>query len=413
MNILSSHDSFLKSHPMAQSHQTERVQAFKYATEQGLPTKKQEDWHYTSTKLVADKDFDFSIPELSHDVLAQVKAHLNPEFLNIVYVDGIYNQTLSAGLPPGMVANEAFSGADFKDSFDALNKAYATSAQVLTVKPETSVEKPVNFVFFSTSQFKGVVAPRLAVKVGKRSSLCLLESYVGLEGAEAFANSFLKIEVEESAKLTYIRVQNDSLGSLNMGRTEFSLARAATLESLSMSLGGVWSRHTLDLHLNGEMADAKILGLYCASGTQHMDHTTCIDHAVGSCNTEQLYKGILDDKSRTIFNGKVLIQKDAQKANSAQLNNNLLLSSTAEADSKPNLEIYADDVKASHGSTVGQLSKEEIFYLQSRAIPREQAVQMLSVGFVSEVLYKISNESLHPWLQEQLSLSFARLKVKS
>ncbi|MNT16613.1 FeS cluster assembly protein SufD [compost metagenome] len=183
------------------------------------------------------------------------------------------------------------------------------------------------------------------------------------------------------------------------------------MQSLAFSTGASLSRHTLEVSLKGEGSNSEILGVYAGRANQHIDNTTLIDHAVGACNTNQLYKGILDDSARSAFCGKVLIQKNAQKADSAQLNNNLLLSSKAEADSKPMLEIYADDVKAAHGSTVGQLDKEELFYLLSRAIPKDKAISMLSYGFLSEVIYKLNDESIQKWLSKHLDATFARLHV--
>lgn len=412
MKILDSHSEFLKSQPLAQASEVQRKSAMEYVAKAGLPSKSLEDWHYTSTKVVAEKELSFAAPEISHDNLVATQSYLNSDFTNVVFINGIYNDTLSSELPAEVHASNTLTYNEYVDSFDALNAAYATTIYEIVVRPEVSVEKPVHFVFINTAGFAGVVAPRVSLTVSKRSSLKFVESYFGFAHAANFSNSFFEVRLEESSKLTFVRVQSESSDALNMARANFTLDKGATLESLSMSLGAQWSRHTLNVTLNGESADAKVLGVYCVNGTQHVDHTTLIDHAIGMGNTEQLYKGILDDKSRAVFNGKVIIRKDAQKANSAQLNNNLLLSSTAEADSKPNLEIYADDVKASHGSTVGQLSKEELFYLQSRAIPKDKAVEMLSAGFVSEVIYKLSDESLHGWLQAILDKSFSKLKVK-
>lgn len=412
MNILNSHDSFLKQNSFAQTDLGARKAALEYALAQGLPTKKNEDWHYTSTKLLAEKSLDYTLPELAHQELKAIQERLAPDFINVVFVNGVLNKTLSSNFPDALKVTELCSVTEYEDSLDALNAAYATNSYHLELLSETSVDKPVSLTFAATENFKGIIAPRIELKIGKRSSLRFVESYLAVGDSEVFVNSSVKVKLDESAKLIYVRLQNDALTSLNMGRTDFSLASYAALESLSMTLGAQWSRHTLNVSMQGENADAKIFGVYCASGTQHMDHTTSIDHVVGLCNTEQLYKGILDGKSRTVFNGKVLIQKNAQKANSAQLNNNLLLSSTAEADSKPNLEIYADDVKAAHGSTVGQLNREELFYLQSRAIPKARAIEMLSSGFVSELIYRISDSSLHGWLQGELNQSFSRLQVK-
>jgi Fe-S cluster assembly protein SufD len=165
------------------------------------------------------------------------------------------------------------------------------------------------------------------------------------------------------------------------------------------------------LVLKEKGSTSEVLGIYAVQGTQHVDNTTLIDHAVGECVTHQLYKGILDGSGRSAFNGKILIRKDAQKADSSQLNNNLLLSNKAEADSKPSIEVHADDVKAGHGSTVGQLNKEELFYLLSRAISKDKAIAMLSYGYLSEVLYKISDDGIQKWLTQHLDEAFARLHL--
>ncbi|HWU44434.1 MAG TPA: Fe-S cluster assembly protein SufD, partial [Bdellovibrio sp.] len=298
------------------------------------------------------------------------------------------------------------------DFFEALNAAYLTKPFALNVAKETSLEKPVNLVFFTSPQNGSAVMvhPRVRLDVGARSSVKILESYYGQ--ASYFANSFLDLHMAESAKVIYTRVQSESDEAINIGRTRITLAKNANLESLALATGGALSRHSLEILLKGPGANAEVLGVYAVRGSQHVDNTTLIDHQVGECNTNQLYKGILDGESKAAFCGKVLIQKDAQRANSAQLNNNLLLSSKAEADSKPSLEIYADDVKASHGSTVGQLNREELFYLLSRAIPKHKAIPMLGYGFLSEVIYKISDESIQKWLSRHLDEAFLRLHLE-
>ncbi len=191
-----------------------------------------------------------------------------------------------------------------------------------------------------------------------------------------------------------------------------NLEEEASLTTLSYVDGAQLSRHELSINLLGERAEVKSLGLTIAKGEQHVDHRTLIDHQVGHCQSTQIYKSILDDGSRVIFDGQVCIQQKAQKAQSSQINKNLLLSSKAEADSKPQLEILADDVKASHGSTVGQISAEELFYLQSRAVNKDLAVEMLSFGFCVDVLYQIPNDLVQIKLLEKAKIAFNR-KLKT
>lgn len=417
MSLFSSYEKFSKSSPADGALLAFRQAGFDYAQNKGLPSRKDEDWHYTSVKVLGESEFTPSTAEgflPPHELFVEVKKYLHADFTNFVFFNGVFNHTLSDQAPKEVKITPSSQWAtEFADVFDALNGAYLTQAWDVEIPAETSVEKPVNFVFFTANSdgLSTMVHPRLNIKVGKRSSVRFLESYYGSAVAAYFVNPVTSLRVAESAKVTYVRLQNEAKTGFNIGRTNISLEGNAHLESLSYSTGARLARHSLNVELIGAGSHSEILGLYAVSGDQHVDNTTVIDHAVGACDSNQLYKGILDGESRAVFNGKVLIRKDAQKANSAQLNNNLLLSQKAEADSKPNLEIHADDVKASHGSTVGQLNAEEVFYLQSRAIPKEKAIPMLSYGYLSEVIYKISDETIQRWLTRHLDEAFKDLSV--
>jgi Fe-S cluster assembly protein SufD len=417
MNLLSTYDKFSKVSPAQGALASFRQAGYDYASQKGLPTRHDEDWHYTSVKVLNDAAFEASAltaTQPSHNTMTAIQKLLNPEFTNVVFFNGVLNKTLSTDLPFGFTMRETLEyPTHFDDAFDALNGAYLTKPLVLVLAKEVSVEKPVNFVFFTSSEGGAAVmaSPRIQLDVGARSSVRVLESYYGQESY--FTNSVLDLHVGESAKVTYVRIQSEAEKAINIGRTRIRVEKNATLESLAFATGASLSRHSLEVVLAGPGSNSEILGVYAVRGTQHVDNTSVIDHAVGDCNTNQLYKGILDDSSKAAFCGKVLIQKNAQKANSAQLNNNLLLSSKAEADSKPSLEIYADDVKAAHGSTVGQLDKEELFYLLSRAIPKKKAMEMLSYGYLSEVIYKVSDESIQKWLSAHLDEVFVKFHVEN
>lgn len=417
MNLLSTYDRFSQVHPAEGALASFRQAGYDYALNKGLPTRKDEEWHYTSVKILGDVNFMpsvFNPVEPSHDTMVEIKKYLNPDFTNVVFFNGILNKTLSQELPQGVTLRELSEYPNhFDDTFDALNGAYLVKPFALSLAKETSVEKPVNFLFFTSVEGGPalMVHPRIRVEVGARSSVKILESYHGKSGVSYFVNSVLDLHVADNANVTYVRIQCESENAINVGRTRITVGKNANLESLAFATGAGLSRHTLEVILNGPGSNSEILGVYAAQGSQHVDNTSLIDHRVGGCNTNQLYKGILDGESRAVFCGKVLIEKDAQKANSAQLNKNLLLSKKAEADSKPSLEIFADDVKASHGSTVGQLNSEELFYLLSRAIPKSKAIPMLSYGFLSEVIYKISDEAVQGWLKHHLDVAFSHLKL--
>lgn len=418
MNLLSTYDRFSQAYPAKGTLASLRQAGHDYALKQGLPTKHDEEWHYTSVKILNDVNFmpsAFNPVEPSHETLAVIKSKLSADFTNIVFFNGVLNNTLSDELPAEFVMQElSAEEASFADTFVALNSAYLIKPFSFKVGKEVSVAKPVNFIHFTSVEGGPalMVHPRLNIEVGARSSVKFVESYYGKAGVSYFVNSVTDIKVGESANVTYVRLQSESEHAINIGRTTISLSKNSQLESMAFSTGAGLARHSLDLSLNGPGSTSQVLGVYAVQGTQHVDNTTLIDHRIGECDTQQLYKGILGGQAKAAFTGKVHIQKNAQKANSAQLNNNLLLSTKAEADSKPVLEIYADDVKASHGSTVGQLNKEELFYLLSRAIPQKKAIPMLSYGFLSEVIYRLSNQEIQTWLTRHLDEAFAKLSME-
>jgi Fe-S cluster assembly protein SufD len=422
MNLLTHFDSFATKTPPADAGvKSLRAKAVEFLNARGLPTRKEEEWKYTSVKVLNEETFQpatLEAPQPSHETLKNIRAKLNPAFTHIVFHNGIFNKTMSSveDLPSGVTFKEqssAKAGENFEDSFEALNAAYFVRDYLLEVAPETGVPKPIHFIFYTSAE-DGVAVmtnPRITLQVGRGSSLTLIESYYGQSEARYFTNSQTQVYLAESAKAVYVRVQGEGLRAVNIGRTSFHLGPASHLHSLAFSTGAALSRHNLVLNLTSPEAFAVVDGVYVVRGSQHVDNTTVIDHQVGACNTSQHYKGILADQSRAVFNGKVAIQRGAQKANSEQLNNNLLLSREAEADSKPQLEIYADDVKAGHGSTVGQMDREELFYLESRGISPHLAIPMMSFGFVSELVYKLENEALQNWLNQELRDAFKGIQV--
>jgi len=420
MNLLTNFDKFATKVPAQGGVQALREKALEFLNAKGLPTRKDEDWKYTSVKVLNDETFlPAALEELhpSHETMKALQARLNSNFINIVFHNGVFNKTLSSveALPKGAKFSEGkeLAAADFKDSFEALNAAYFTKNYTLEISPETSVDKVVNFVFYSSLEGGPalMVHPRITIKVGARASAKYLESYYGQKDARYFVNPQVQVELGNSAKLVAVRLQAESTKAVNIGRSHFTLDKGAHLHNLVFSTGALLSRHDLVVEMKAPEGFAIADGVYLTKGHQHVDNTTMIDHQVGACNTSQHYKGILADQSRAVFNGKVLIRHGALKANSEQLNNNLLLSKEAEADSKPQLEVYADDVKAGHGSTVGQLNREELFYMESRGISPEVAIPMLAFGYASELVFKIENEELQNWLNQELREAFSGLQV--
>lgn len=377
-----------------------RAEAWERFQQLGFPSKRDEDWHYTSVKAVSEVNF--ALPTVFTKPSFSLAAVLNPKFLNFVFVNGLFNSELSSPLPSWMKLQKQDWNPEFlgtvanATAFEALNLSFMQQILEINIPEKTVVDKPVNLVFVATEN-KTMIHPRLHLKLGAAAKMTLIESSFS-EGESILQNSASEIEVRDSAQLQYIRLQQDSKKSFSIGKTIFDIWGNAVVNSLSVALGGKISRHEMDVNLLQTGASANINGITLGTQEQHHDHFTRIDHRVGGCTTDQLYKAVLAGSSRSVFTGKVLIRKDAQKASSQQLNKNLLLSKKAEADSRPQLEILADDVKATHGSTVGQLSEEEIFYLQSRGIRRQEAEEFLSLGFLQELTEKVDSP-VREWLQ--------------
>lgn len=416
-----------KLNPLPGPLQELRLKAMSYAKETGLPTRKDEDWKYTSVKELGEADFRAAALEAvhpGHETLKALGQDLARDCYRVVFINGLLDKTLSTleELPaevewstsPEKILSPAEAG--FENSFQALNVAYSAQGLWLRVPKETSLPKPLQIHFHTASEGQGslMVHPRVRIQVGQRSVLRVLESYSsqGPESVKHLTNASTEIEMEEASRVLHVRVQNENLSSFHIGETSYLTKRSCELTSLVVSTGARLFRHHLRLPLSESGVKARALGLSVSTGRQHVDNTTDIDHRVGACDTEQVYKSLLDGESRAVFNGRIYIRPQAQKANSSQLNNNLLLSSKAEADSQPQLMIEADDVKAAHGSTVGHLNEEELFYLRSRGISREAAVPLLAYGFLADLLESVDHEGLKAWVGGKLRESFVRLNTE-
>ena len=407
MNLLNHYESFQKNLPASK-----RAEAFDFVRHAGLPTRHQEDWKYTSLKALGEKDF---IPatntKLSDAEKTLLRAQLPQFFVNLVFVNGILDGDLSSNLPNDVeLKNADVTTETYKDSLQALNALYTPQAYSVKVSANADVKTPIHFLFWNTGG-KTLSSPLLRVEAGNGARVRFVESHTGPEGQEYFSNPVLHLKLKDQSHVAWLKVQEESQAAFHIGRTQIEVGKDCQLENFLFSNGARLGRNTLEVLLQGTGATAQVHGVYATAGSQHIDNNTTIDHLVGHCQTDQLYKGLLDGESRAVFNGKVLIRRLAQKANSNQLNNNLLLSRKAEVDTKPMLQIDADDVKATHGSTVGQLNQEELFYLLSRAIPKSKAIPLLSYGFLSEVIEKITHEETRQWLTKKLDRTFEKLHL--
>lgn len=336
---------------------TLREKAFADFAAAGFPTPKLEDWKYTNASSVGSEKWlvDSGVGEpISDD-----DANLLGKF-----------------------------GGD-RNGFAALNLAFA-DLKVIRIAKETSVSEPIELSFAAGED--AAIFPHILVIVEAGSKATTVESYDST--AKSFTNTAIQIIVEDNASLTHYRVQRDSTEALHYGVTEVSVGRGSSYDSTNINLGGRLSRHDIDVKFTAEGGEAWVDGLYMLGGSQHSDTHSIIDHTVPNCKSHQNYKGVLNDNSRGVFNGKVFVRENAHGTDAQQSNKNLLLSNDARVDTKPQLEIFNDDVKCAHGATVGQLEEEELFYLLTRGLPEVLAKNLLTYGFAEEIINKINIESI-------------------
>ncbi len=395
--------------------------------ELGVPTTKDEEWKYTNlTSLLEHR---FKIPT-THEIEEPdaFNAYCSAEEINIVFVNGIFLKELSnlKDLPPGVTISNLpdlirnndkdlaafFKKNDFKDSdsFFSLNNAFFYNGVFIRIDPKVIFKPLIHIVHVTCASSTEIIScPRCIIILGKSAEATVLESHVAFSQITYFTNAVTDIVLSEDAKLLYCKAQGESRQAFHIGTTMVEQERYSQLHTFALSTGGLLTRNNLHVSLNGEGAGAILNGLYTVCENQHIDNHTAVDHRVPNCISNQLYKGILNDSSRAVFNGKIFVRKDAQQTNAYQLNKNLLLGKECRVDTKPQLEIFANDVKCTHGATIGQLNEEEIFYLQTRSIPKAAAIKLLARGFVDDILNTIGNDSITPKLNILLSHTFSVL----
>ena len=386
----------------------------------GFPTTKNEDWHFTSVAPIADREFDLLAPP-KHGVKA---AQLVPytfgarDWHTLVFVNGRFDAALStaAGLPDGVTllplkqAYEAMPTlveqylgkvAAFEgQTFTALNTAFLDDGAVLHVAREVEVARPIHLLFVNdASAGTGTAQPRNLVVLDRFAKATVVESYAGLGNGAYFTNAVTEAVVGDGATLTHLKLQRESEKAYHVGTLDVRQARDSHLVSFSFATGAALSRTNIYTELRGEGCGATLNGLYLGDGKQHIDHQTRIEHVEPNCYSREHYKGILDGSSHGVFNGKVYVHPAAQKTDGKQTNNTLLLSEKAQIDTKPQLEIFADDVKCTHGATVGRLDETALFYMKSRGIASRAARQLLTYAFAADVLETIELEPVRNGLE--------------
>ncbi len=391
-----------------------------------FPTTRNEEWKYTSIAPLLKYTFD-PAENKSAATKAQVQKFLFDELEGslLVFVNGFYSDELSElkKLPDGVKAGSMAAAiknhseivekhfskyADYKEQiFTALSTAYTKDGAFVYVPDGKIVEEPIHILFLSQSEGKKIlIQPRNLFIAGKNSQATIIEHYASVDEGIYFTNAVTEIFADENAVLDHIKLQDESRKAFHIGRMEVNQERSSNFSSNMISFGADLSRNDFNTRFNDTGGECLLNGLFMIDGSQLFDVHTMIDHAKPHCNSHEHYKGILDGKSRGVFNGKVMVRPDAQKTNAFQENNNIILSDSALVNTKPQLEIFADDVKCSHGATIGQIDDEALFYLKSRGIGDKTAHGMLIHAFASDVVNSIKVESIKNYLEEILTNKF-------
>ena len=404
--------------PWLQALRREAIARFRA---RGFPAPHDEDWKYTRTAAIEKRNFscavagEFAVDTAKLDELLEAEVAAQ----RLVFINGRYFPALSRldALPAGAVVaglNEIMQQspdvlkgllgavADLeRHPFAALNTAFAEDGVYLALARGVVVEQPIHVVFITTAALEGRAShPRVVVTAADNSRAVLVERHIALDAAVYFSNVTTEITLGRNAAVDYYRLQEESAKAFHISGVHVRQDRDSRFEAHTVTLGSALVRNDVDVRLEAPGAHCELNGLYLASGRQHVDTHTRIDHLQPRGTSNEFYKGILDGHGRCVFNGKVVVHPDAQQTDARQSNKNLLLSADAEADTKPQLEIYADDVKCSHGATVGQLDADAVFYLRSRGVDEAAARNLLTLAFAREIIEQVKVPALRGYLDQ-------------
>ncbi len=381
---------------------------------------KNEDWHFTNVAPISTRKFQVAAAGSTVSAEALSRIGYGQDWHTVLFVNGRLQSRSDTATPPPGVSITTLGAEIENDSemmkrhfaklatpesgaFTALNAAFAEDGAVIRLAANTVVEKPIHLVFLSDSGAEGAAThPHNLIFAEQHSQATIIESFVSAGADVYFTNSVTEVFVADGAHLSHYKLQRESRNAFHVGTLQVHQARESRYESFSFATGAELSRTNVYTTLAGDAAEAVLNGLYMVDGKQHVDHQTRIEHVAPNCPSHELYKGILDGRSHGVFNGKVYVHPEAQKTDGKQSNNNLLLSAEARVDTKPQLEIFADDVKCTHGATVGRLDETALFYMRSRGISTSQARRLLTYAFAADVLEKIELEPLREALEAQV-----------
>ncbi|MEM1259560.1 MAG: Fe-S cluster assembly protein SufD [Bacteroidota bacterium] len=386
-----------------------RSEAIKNFELKGFPSKREEAWKYTSLNSLQKIDFSVFPKEEKALEYKDIKKYFLHEIdtYKIVFIDGVYSSYLSETTHDGVdvclmsaaltkpmyrqVIELYFNKvASTQESLTSLNTAFSKEGAYIYIPKNKAPRKPIQILHLATgNEASLMLQPRNLIIAEENAELQVIERHQSLTSNEVFTNSVTEIFAAKDARVDYYKVQNDNGNASLVDNTYIDQKDKSVVRVHTFSFGGKLTRNNLNFYQNGEHIDSTMKGVTILDGKQHVDHYTLVHHAQPNCESHQDYKGIFDERSTGVFNGKILVDKIAQKTDAFQQNNNVLISDTATVNTKPQLEIFADDVKCSHGCTIGQLDEEALFYLQSRGIPKKEAGALLMYAFANNVLESV------------------------
>jgi Fe-S cluster assembly protein SufD len=404
-----------------------RQKSFDNFLKLGIPTIKNEDWKYTNLSALSTISFK-PIAQEKFTFQNDVKRLIKNDEITLVFVNGILDEGLSSlgAMPKGLTLlslNRALveKTSDIENllkkydgvaepAFISLNRALAKEGAFIQVADKTHVEKIIHIIHVTQATEPALTTPTSYIFLGKSAEATVLETHLGFNNSVYLAAPLTEVFLDQNAILHYCKAQSESLKAYHVGNTRAWQERDSHFDGFALMNGGELTRNDLDIISNGEGTSSTMNGFYGVNGKQFVDNHSSMDHRMPNCTSNQLYKGILNGASNASFNGKIFVRQIAQKTNSYQLNKNLVLGVDCKVNTKPQLEIFADDVKCTHGATIGQMNEDEIFYLQSRCISKKTAIKLLAHGFVGDIITKIHNPSIQDKLNILLEPTFAALE---
>ncbi len=420
--LLSSYLAFEETLDLDNDIHDIRNNAIKYFEDTGFPNKKLEAWKYTSLNSILKEDYSIFPKQSSAIDYKEVKQYFvyDIDSYQIVFIDGIYSSHLSKTTHDkfdaclmssalnsskyNKVIQKYFNKIAPKDSLTALNTAFSKEGAYIYIPKNVVAEKPIQILNFSTgNEHALMLQPRNLIVVEDGAQVQIIERHQSLTDNAVFTNSVTEIYAGKNAQADYYKIQSDKISSSLIDNTFISQERDSEVSVHTFSFGGKITRNNLNFYQNGSGINSILKGVTIIEGKQHVDHNTLVHHRQPHCESHQDYKGIFADKATGVFNGKVFVDKIAQKTDAYQSNNNIVIDDGATINTKPQLEIFADDVKCSHGCTIGQLDEEALFYMQSRGIPKKEARALLMYAFANNVLTSVKIPELKTRITNEIA----------